>query len=66
MKHLMLTWTDVFYGIGDFCQWIFKGMKMLGHSPNVIIWIGVAFAIGYWTVRLMRYKKEAQRNGTIE
>ena len=28
MKHLMVTWTDIFYGIGDFCQWIFKGMKV--------------------------------------
>lgn len=66
MKQLMITWTDVFYGIGDFCQWIFRGMKMLGHSPNVIIWILIIGVIGYWSMRLMRYKKEAQRNSTIE
>jgi hypothetical protein len=66
MKQLMITWTDVFYGIGDFCQWIFRGMKMLGHSPNVIIWILIIGVIGYWSMRLMRYKKEAQRNSTME
>lgn len=66
MKLLMITWTDIFEGIGNFCLWMFKGMKMLGHGPNVIIWILIIFAIVYWTFRLNRYKKEAQRNGTIE
>ena len=66
MKLLMITWTDVFEGIGSFCQTIFKGMKMLGHGPNVIIWVLIIGAIFYWTMRLSRYKKEAQRNGTLE
>ncbi len=66
MTQLMITWTDVFYGIGDFCQWIFKGMRVLGHSPNVIIWVMILGVLVYWTMRLNRYKKEAQRNGTIE
>lgn len=66
MTNLMITWTDVFYGIGDFCQWIFRGMKVLGHSPNVIIWIMIVGVLVYWTMRLGRYKKEAHRNGTIE
>lgn len=66
MKLLMITWTDVFYAIGDFFQWIFRGMKVLGHGPNVIIWILILGILGYWTMRLSRYKKEAQRNNTIE
>ena len=66
MKHLMITWTDIFYATGDFFQWIFKGMRVLGHGPNVLISIGVIFLLGYWTMRLMRYKKEAARNSTIE
>lgn len=63
---LMITWTDIFEGTGDFFQWIFKGMKVLGHGPNLIISILVISAISYWTIRLMRYRKEAQRNSTIE
>jgi len=66
MKHLMITWTDVFYATGDFFEWIFKGMRVLGHGPNVIIWILILFVLGYWTIRLMRYKKEAARNSTTE
>lgn len=66
MNQLMLTWTDVFYGIGDFFLWFFKGMKVLGHGPNVIIWILIIFAIVYWTVRLNRYNNQARRNGTLE
>lgn len=66
MHLLAFTWTDVFYGIGDFFQWLFKGMKVLGQGPNVIIWILILFALVYWTVRLNRYKREARRNGTLE
>jgi len=66
MKMLMITWTDIFEGTGRFFQWIFKGMKVLGHGPNVIIWGLILFILVYWTLRLARYRKEAQRNGTIE
>lgn len=66
MKHLMITWTDVFNATGDFFMWIFKGMRVLGQSPNVIIWILIIGGIGYWTLRLMRYNKEAKRNSTLE
>ncbi len=66
MKSLMITWTDIFYGIGDFFQWLFKGIKALGHGPNVIIWIMIIGAIFYWTMRLNRYRKQASRNNTIE
>lgn len=63
---LAITWTDVFYAIGDFFGWIFKGMRALGHGPNVIIWILVIGGIFYWTIRLNRYKKQAQENSTLE
>ena len=63
---LMVTWTDIFEGTGSFFQWCFKGMRALGQGPNVVIWILIIGAIGYWAMRISRYKKEAQRNGTIE
>ncbi len=66
MKLLMITWTDVFYAIGDFCQWVFKGVRFLGQGPNVIIWILILGILVYWTMRLNRYRKEAQRNGTVQ
>ena len=66
MKMLMITWTDIFYAIGDFCQWIFRGMKVLGHLPNVIIGMLIVGGLAYWTMRLARYRKEAQRNNTLE
>jgi hypothetical protein len=66
MKLLMITWTDIFEGFGNFCLWVFKGMKMLGHGPNVLIWILIIGGIFYWTFRLTKYRKSAQRNGTLE
>ena len=63
---LMITWTDVFYATGDFFQWTFKGIKALGHGPNVIIWLLIIGGIFYWTFRLSRYRKQAQRNNTLE
>ena len=38
MASLMITMTDVFYGIGDFSKSVFKGMDVLGHGPNIILW----------------------------
>ena len=66
MNMLMITWTDIFEGIGTFCYAIFKVMKAMGHGPNVIIWLLIIGILGYWTMRLTKYRKESQRNGTIE
>jgi tellurite resistance protein TehA-like permease len=66
MKTLMITWTDIFEGTGRFFEWAFKGMKAMGQIPNIFI---SAFIIGllvYWCLRIVRYRKEALRNGTIE
>lgn len=66
LMSLMVTWTDIFEGIGTFFQWCFKGIRFFGQIPNVIIWVLILGILVYWTMRLSRYKKEAQRNGTIE
>ncbi|MBL7916920.1 MAG: hypothetical protein JNM96_00890 [Bacteroidia bacterium] len=66
MKALMITWTDIFEGTGAVFQWIFKGMKAMGQVPNVLISAFIIFLLAYWCLRLVRYKKEAQRNGTVE
>lgn len=62
----MITWTDIFEGTGAVFQWIFKGMKSMGQVPNVLISAFIIFLLAYWCMRLVRYKKEAQRNGTVE
>jgi len=66
MMTLMVTWTDIFEAIGTFFQWIFKGMRVLEQGPNIIIWAMILGVLFYWCMRIVRYKKEAQRNGTIE
>ncbi|MBS1650655.1 MAG: hypothetical protein JSU07_01475 [Bacteroidetes bacterium] len=63
---LIITWTDIFEGIGHFFLWMFKGVRFLGQFPNVLISTFIIGLLAYWTLRLSRYKKEAQRNGTIE
>jgi len=66
MKTLMVTWTDIFEGTGAVFQWIFKGMTKLGHGPNVVIGAFIVGLLGYWCMRIIRYRKEAARNGTLE
>lgn len=66
MITLMVTMTDVFYAIGDFSQMIFRGMKKIGHIPNVIIWVILFCLLVYWTIQIIKQTKEAHKNGTLE
>jgi Flp pilus assembly protein TadB len=66
MKMLMITWTDIFNGTATFFEWIFVGVKAMGQIPNVIIWVLILGVLTYWTMRLSRYKKQSQRNSTLE
>lgn len=65
MTSLMITMTDVFYAIGDFFQWIFKGMRVLGHGPNIILWIIIGGLLTYWTLQIRKQNKAADKNGTL-
>ncbi len=66
MITLMVTWTDIFEGIGSFFEWMFRGMRVLGQGPNILIWIMIVGILTYWCIRIVKSKKEAHRNGTIE
>lgn len=66
MKLLMITWTDVFVGIGDCFEMLFKGMRSLGHIPNVLMASFVISLLAYWCVKIVKQKKEAARNGTYQ
>jgi hypothetical protein len=57
MTQLMITWTDIFEGTGNFFLWVFKGMRVLGHGPNILISLFVIGLLAYWTMRLNRYRK---------
>jgi hypothetical protein len=63
---LLVTWTDIFEGIGTFSYWIFSGMRALGQGPNVIWWVLIVGGIAYWCMRIAKDRKIAQRNGTYE
>lgn len=61
----MITMTDVFYALGDFSQWVFKGIKVLGHGPNIILWSIITGLLIYQVFRMMKENKEADKNGTL-
>ncbi|MDP1803245.1 MAG: hypothetical protein Q8L81_17920 [Bacteroidota bacterium] len=63
MTSLMITWTDIFEGIGEFSYLVFKGMRFLGHGPNVFISLFVVGLLVYWTVYLKKYKNQSKRTG---
>ncbi|MES2133831.1 MAG: hypothetical protein V4506_15880 [Bacteroidota bacterium] len=57
--------TDVFYAIGDFSQWVFRGMKHLGHWPNLFLWVFIFIMLVYQTRQIIKQTKEADKNGTL-
>jgi hypothetical protein len=66
LMSLMVTWTDIFEGIGKFFEWCFGGMRALEHIPNFIFGSLVIFGIVYWCYRIAKYRKAALRNSTYE
>ena len=61
-----MTWNEIIYETGDLLTATFKILPVLGNIPNVIFSLVIFFGLIYWIRELGNYKKEAQRNGTIE
>ena len=61
-----MTWNEFVYGLGDVITATFKILKVLGNIPNTIFILLIMGCIGYWLIQLMKFKKEAKANGTIE
>jgi len=63
---LMVTWTDIFEGTGHFFEWIFRRMREIQPYPNIFISVFVIGMLAFWCIRIIKDKKSAQRNGTVE
>ncbi len=62
---LTITLTDIFYKIGTISYAIFDFMKVLGHIPNVVIWLIIIVLLAYWTIQINKQTKQAKQNGTL-
>lgn len=61
----MITWTDIFESIGGFFETCFKGMRMLGQIPNVLMGGFIVSLLALWCYKIYNQKKESERNGTL-
>ena len=65
MTSLMITMTDVFYGIGDFfLNLCLKEMDVLGHGPNIILWSIIVF-IGLPSKTNSKQNKETDKETVL-
>ena len=65
-KTTIMTWTDIFNGLGNFFQWTFTFMKGLGNGPNLIFWIIIVSLICVWLRMQTNFNKEAKAKGTLK
>lgn len=61
-----MTWNEIVYGLGDLLTATFKVLPALGNIPNILFSLVIFAGLAYWIVELGKYKKQAQREGTIE
>ncbi len=61
-----MNMTDVFNGIGDFCQWGFQFMKSFGNKPNLLFWVIIISLIVTWLRMQAKFNKEAKEKGTYK
>ena len=59
-----MTWSDIFYGIGDAFEVAFVGIEFLGDNFNWLIAVVGIILFGYWLKRQAKYDKEAKENDT--
>ncbi len=59
-----MTWTAFWYGIAALFELMFKIIKKLYQVPNILVWILLGGLLIFWTLQLMKHKKEAKRDGT--
>ncbi|HPQ08749.1 MAG TPA: hypothetical protein PK995_05940 [Bacteroidia bacterium] len=67
MAQLMITWTDIFNGIGDlFTNGIFPILRSLGHGPNFLFGGIIVALLFYWMYKIPKLNKEADEKGTLK
>ena len=56
-----MTWSGIFWGIGDFLDWTFQLLQqnMMGDIVNNIMILGIAFGLLYWLFTQNKLSKKA-------
>jgi hypothetical protein len=61
-----MTWNELVYGLGDLLEATFEILPPLGNIPNVLFILIIFGSLVYWLMELVKYKKKAKQDGTIE
>ena len=59
-----MAWTDFWNTIGAFFGFIFKIIRKLYQTPNILVWILLISLLIFWVLQLRKNTKESKRNGT--
>ena len=59
-----MTWTAFWYGTAALFELMFKLLKKLAQVPNILAWVLLGSLLIFWTLQLVKHKKEAKRDGT--
>ncbi len=61
-----MTWTDVWTGIGNAFEAMFKILEALGNKPNAFLWVLIFTLLCFWVGQMNKQNKEAAKNGTLK
>lgn len=63
----MITWTDIFNGIGDLCtNGLFPILRAIGHKGNILCGGTIVVLLFYWMYKIPKLNKEAEEKGTLK
>ncbi|NQY08885.1 MAG: hypothetical protein HRT71_05130 [Flavobacteriales bacterium] len=62
----MSLFTEIMNATGDGIEASFAPIEMLGNAPNVLFVVTTFLLIVMWAFIMVKYRKEAAENNTIE
>ena len=56
-----MSWNNFVYGLGDFFEWTFQILPVLGNGFNYLLMLIMVVLFIYWMGQMVKYNRAGER-----